>query len=430
MSDVAEFPSRLGGAAPEPIGVGRHDRPAMIAFCSDGETEAALRDGLADVAGPSLDVRRGGVRGAIAVMRKSATPRILIIDVGGEAQPLTALVHLAEVVEPDVQVLVIGEPHDVDFYRQVTRGLGSAEYLPKPLTRDMVSRHFAPLVAGQSASRETMQGGRIVTVTGVRGGVGATTVAAQLAWHFAVDMRRHTALLDPDLHMGTAAMLLNAKATSGLRMALEAPERLDELFIERAAQPIENCPAADRLHVLAAEEKLTEQPSYEAGAAARLVDVLHRRYSFVVADVPFRPAPLYRELMDLAHQRILVMEPSLAAIRDTLRLLALPNSPAQSRRPIIVLNRAGLRGGLTRRQVEDGLKLAPDVVIVDLPRQVGQAATLGEPAIAARSGLRAGILELARQAAFERLLDSSENSRIDGMRRRRFAPRRLFGGGA
>ena len=422
----ADSASAQGAPGGDSRGAVRHDRQTLVAFVVDSETEAALREGLAETVGPTVDIRRGGVRGALAAMRKSTTPQMLIVDVGGEAHPLTALGELAEIVEPDVQVLVTGDPRDVDFYRQVTRGLGSTEYLPKPLTRDMVSRHFAPLIAGQAASREIMQGGRTVTVTGVRGGVGATTIAVHLAWHFAVDMRRHTALLDPDLPMGNSALMLNVKATGGLRTALATPDRLDELFIERAAQPIENFPAAERLHVLAGATRLTDEFAYAPGAASRLMEVLQRRYGFVVADVPFRAASLNRDLMQLAHQRILVMEPSLAAIRDTLRLLNLPNGPVQDRRAIVVLNRSGVNGGLTRRQVEDAMKMAPDVVIADLPRQLAQAATLGEPQVAMRGGFKNGIVELARQAAFARLLDGPEKARSEE-KQRNVARLRLFG---
>lgn len=381
----------------------RHDRPGLVAYAADAETEGALREGLAEAAGALLDVRRGGIRTVIAALRKDATPRILIVDIGGEPQPLHVLSALADVLEPDVQVLVIGDPSDVDFYRQVTRGLGSVDYLPKPLTRDMVLRHFAPLIAGRTAAAEPLQGGRFLTVTGVRGGVGATTIAAYLAWHFAVDRRQHTVLLDTDLHRGNTAMLLGVRVTGGLRTALETPVRVDELFIERAAQILDSSPAADRLAVLAGEERLTDAPSYASGAAAKLLRVMRKRYNLVVGDVPLQQEEHFRDFMGLAHQRILVMEPSLVAIRDMLRILALPNGPMQSRRPIIVLNRAGQPGGLPQHQVEQGLKMSPDVVIGDFPKQLGPAATLGLPRAALRGAFRTAILELARQAAFERL---------------------------
>ncbi len=385
---------------------GRPDRPPFVAFLSDTESEATVREGLMEAASEGLEVRRGGIRQAIAALQKMATPRILLVDVSGEDQPLTALADLSEVVEPDVRVLVVGDRHDVNFYRQLTRGLGVVEYLYKPLTRDMVARHFAPCVQHQAPSTEMVQGGRVVTITGCCGGVGATTLAVNLAWHFAVDAKRHTVLLDPNLHTGTAAMLLGAKVGSGLRTALETPSRVDELFVERSAQP-----AGDRLSVLASEEKLTEQPTYAAGAAQRLLGILRRRYNFVVVDVPFGPNPVYRDLLDLAHQRVLVTEPSLASVRDTLRMLALPNGPQQARRAVVVLNRDGQPGGLTRAQVEDALKMKIDVAIPYLPRQVGTAATLGEPAMSLRTGFRTGVLHLAREVAFVRVAETPAAAR-------------------
>ncbi len=392
----------------EPIGdqaSARHDRPALMAFATDARSEEALREGLSEFVSEEVDIRRGGVRAAITTMQKQATPRVLVVDVSGEDQPLTALGDLAQVVEPDVCVLVVGELNNADFYREVTRGLGAADYLPKPLTRDKVARHFGAFVAGQVPASEGVLGGRAIAITGVRGGVGATTLAVNLSWQFGVLLRRHTVLLDPDLHLGMSAFLLNIQPGSGLRMALEAPERIDALLAERAAQP-----AADRLHVLAGEEKVSVQPNHAPGAAERLLEALRRRYNFIVADVPFAPVPVYRDLLDLVDQRILVMEPTLAAVRDTLRLLALPNSSHQKQRPVVVLNRLGISGGLTRRQVEDALKMKVDVAIQDLPRQVGNAATLGEPALASSSGYRAGILELTRQVGGQRLLDSASDA--------------------
>ncbi|MCW3475825.1 AAA family ATPase [Limobrevibacterium gyesilva] len=422
MADGDTLALQRQSASDLPAQAGRHDRPALVAFVEDAATEAALREGLADVAHTDLDIRRGGIKAAIHALRKAATPRVLIVDVTGVEQPLTALHDLSFVSEPDVRVLVIGELNNLDFYREVTRGLGALEYLTKPVTRDMISRHFAPLVVGRAPAEETGPGGRVVSITGVRGGVGATTIAVNLAYHFGVTADRHTVLLDPDLHLGTAAMLLDCPAGPGLRMALENPERIDELFVERSAQPV-----SDRLHVLAGEVKLAEQPGYAPNAAQALIQALSRRYNFVVCDVPFAPHPLYRDLLDISQQRVLVMEPTLACVRDALRLLSLPAGSGQTRRPIIVLNRLGLKGSLTRRKVEEALKTKVDIVVPDLPRAVENAATLGQAIASNRNGFRRGIVELARLTAFVRLLDASKSGEdTDGPKARRRW--RLFGG--
>jgi pilus assembly protein CpaE len=330
---------------------------------------------------------------------------------------LSALGDLANAVEPDVCVLVIGEIDHVDFYREVTRSMGASEYLAKPLTRDAVTRHFGGFLSGQvRLGQDVALGGRAVSVTGVRGGVGATTIAVNLAWNLGVAMHRHTVLLDPDIHLGAAAFLLNVQSGLGLRMALEVPERIDALLAERAAVP-----AGDRLHILASEEKPTVTANHAPGAAAALLDALRRRYNFIVADVPFAPVPLYQDLLDLVDQRVLVMSPTLAAIRDTVRLLTLPKGLRQEQRPVIVLNRVGLPGGLNRRQVEEALKMKVDIVIPDQPRQVGNAATLGEAAMKNSAGVRVAIQDLSRQVAGVGILDdaATASSRRRGGRNER-----------
>ena len=386
-----------GGTLPSPgpaDATARTDRLALLAFVSDAHSEAVLREGLSDAVPGGLDIRRGNVRTALAVLSQMPTPRALVIDITGEDQPLGLLGDLSHVLEPDVQVMIVGDRQDVAFYRQVTRTLGAAEYLYKPLAPDMVARHFAPQVTRQAPSSMAL-GGRMVTVTGTRGGAGATTVAANLAWHLAQTARRHTALLDADLQTGTAAMLLGAQGGPGLRSALDQPGRVDELFIERTAVLV-----AERLHVLAGEEPLAEQPACAPGAVERLASLLRRRFNFVVADVPFRPTTLSRDLLDLAQQRILVTVPTLAGVRDALRMLALPPGAAQARRAVLVLNRAGMPGGLTRRQVEHALGLAVDAAIPDLPRPLCAAENLGEPAAKSRGAFRTAIGELAQEVAF------------------------------
>jgi pilus assembly protein CpaE len=73
---------------------------------------------------------------------------------------------------------------------------------------------------------------------------------------------------------------------------------------------------------------------------------------------------------------------------------------------VLALNRDNLPGGLNRRQLEEGLKMKPDVTIPNLPKVVGNAASMGEAAVAVRGGFRTGMLQLAREVAFVRLLDS------------------------
>ncbi len=371
------------------------ERAPLVAFVTDADSDAVLRETLLAELGEGAEVRRGDVIAATKSLKRSSTPQALIVDVTGVEQPLSALEELALVVEPDVRVLVVGERQDAAFYRQLTRGLGVLEYLFKPLTQEMVARHLLPYLRQGGTPRDMhLRGGRVITVTGVRGGVGATTLAANLAWHLGEEARRHTVLFDADLHGGAAALLLGARTTNGLRAALEHPERVDELFVERTAQP-----SGERLHVLAAEEKPLDAVLAQPGAAARLMAMLRRRYNFVVVDLPARSGPLAREVLDMAHQRILVTDATLAGAREMLRYAAIPNAPTQSRRALTVLNRAGQPGLLTTAQVKEALGEEPDLVVPWLPKLVPAAADLGEPAGARRGPFRSALLRLVQDVA-------------------------------
>ena len=401
--------------------IGAATRAHCMAFVNDGASEAALQQGLAGMQGV-LDIQRGGIKAAIAAMQRIATPRVLIVDVSAEDSPLDALQSLSDVVEPHVCVLVVGELTSLDFYREVTRNVGAAEYLAKPLSRELVARHFAPKAQGRAPTGEAALGGRIITVTGVHGGVGATTLAVNLAWHFGLTVRRHTVLLDPDTHFGIASFLLNVEPGLGLATALQTPDRIDTLLAERAAQPVD-----DRLHVLAGHEPLGTAPDHAPEAAAKLLAALRRRYNFIVADVPLRPLPLYRDLFQASHRRVLVMDPSLVAVRDALRLIAMPAPAAEQAQPVLVLNRLGRPGGLPRRAIEEALQRRLDVVIPDMPKVLSKAATFGKPAVSEGGTFRDSIVELSRQVAFSRLLDTAGYSAAGTQTKKRLFGRMLGG---
>ncbi|MBV8912809.1 MAG: hypothetical protein JOZ05_07210 [Acetobacteraceae bacterium] len=367
-------------------GFTRHDRPTALAFVSSSHAETALRDGLSEWL-PDMEVRRGGIRAAITSQRSAVSPRVLIVDVTG-LDPLPALGELSAVVEPETCVLVIGEANDLALYREITRGLGAAEYVPGPLTRDLVRQHFASFVRGQAPEPER-GGGRLVTVTGARGGVGASVVAIGLARHLG-DTRRHTLLLDADLVRGTSALMLDTEAGDGLRTALVAPERIDALLAERAARRV-----ADRVHVLSAGEDLADTVERAPEACSSLLEALRRRYNAIVADAPWNADPFCRELLASAHHRIVVMTPTLPSVREALRLIGRPGRDGKTTPTTLVLNRANMAGGLKRAQIESALRAPVDAIIPDLPREISDAITLGAPAKA--SSFTSGIAAVAGQ---------------------------------
>jgi pilus assembly protein CpaE len=387
-------------AASRPVGAeSSADRAPFLAYINDDESEATLRMGLSDHL-DSIAVRRGGVRAAIRALERERTPRVLVVDLSDEDDPVGALDALAGVCEPDVTVLAIGNQGNIEFYREITRGLGVAEYLSKPLTRDNVARLFGARVAG-IAERPPQRAGHVVAVCGVRGGVGTTTVAINLALQVAETTRSHVGILDLHLRSGTAATMLGARCSAGLRVALEQADRVDALFVDRASVKI-----SDRVRLMAADEGPEADVAPTPEGVVRLLELLRTRCNIIVVDLRYPPGPMERQVLTLARQRVLVMQPDVASVRDTAAAKKLIGKLPNPAPVLTVLNRAGAPGALKAAMVTEGLGSAPDIVIPDLPRQLPRAANLGRPALKDSAALRRALAPLSQEVGGTRATQS------------------------
>ena len=209
-----------------------HALTAMV-FVSDHDFENTIRQSLADLNIPVAQAEfvSGTVEAATASLSQRASPRLLVVDIGGVANGPAQLAALAKVCEPSTGVVVIGNDNDIRLYREL-KNAGVAEYVFKPLVRRIVTQTFSTVLTGGIA-RSGVRSGRLVFVLGVRGGVGATTIAVNTAWQLAEEHRRWVMLLDLDTVGGDAALQLDTRPTHALTEALQNPDRVDELFLDR-----------------------------------------------------------------------------------------------------------------------------------------------------------------------------------------------------
>jgi pilus assembly protein CpaE len=380
-------------------------RAKFIGFVADEDSAATLNAAFEPIFPHGSPFHVVSFRVTLSILSRMVTPEIILVDLSGEDQPLNAMMSLAEVVEPGTTVLMIGQTRDLSFYRSAVGGMGVREYLAKPLTKSAVIKHFVPLLDGGAAYDDLRRGGKVIAVTGVRGGVGTTTIATNLAWSVGHDTHRHAILLDADLQSGTTNLTLGVTPTRGLMTALEMPERVDHIMIERVAQP-----AGDRLHLLAAQEQLTQDFVYTEGSAGILTKALRQRYNFVIADAGARHLPFARELLHLAHQRVIVLDPTILAIRNLERLNQLPANPIQAPKAILVLNQAGRPFGMSQNFMEEKLGMKFDIVIPDLPRVILKADKYGEMAASIRGPFRTAILHLAKLLGADAIPDEKPKS--------------------
>ena len=112
---------------------------------------------------------------------------------------------------------MIGSDDDVAPYRELVRR-GVSDYVIGPVeTLDVVRA-----ICGLFSASEAVAVGRIIAVVGAKGGVGASTVAHNVAWAIARDLALDSVVIDLDLAFGTASLDYNKDPLQGIANAVFA----------------------------------------------------------------------------------------------------------------------------------------------------------------------------------------------------------------
>jgi pilus assembly protein CpaE len=331
----------------------------IVVFASDAEIESVAGAALEDLAIESGAVRRGGVDVAIEYLSNYASPRLVVVDISNSELPLSEVNALAEACEPGVEVIVIGKHNDIGLFRDLMQ-LGVSDYIVKPLTRELFRRSIERVRGRSQVANTRGRTGKVIAVTGARGGVGATTVAANLGWLLDHKIGRRVAMIDLDFNHGALSLALDQKAAPGLREALENIHRVDQLFLERTLVHVDS-----RMALLSCEEALEYEVKFESRAYDELIGHLVKQFHYVVVDVPRGAGPNFQHALRNATIRIIVIDPTLAAVRHAIRLLKLVGAEDIGRQTIVVLNRrwAPGDGDLAIKDIEKTLNRRVDVAV-------------------------------------------------------------------
>jgi pilus assembly protein CpaE len=367
-------------------------RDPFSAFLSDEESGQVVRNVVANEGWPLERIHDGGISYAVQTLAVSPSPNMLLIDLSESSDPLEDINGLAEVCEPGTIVLACGRTNDVRFYRHLIAS-GIQDYLLKPFTEDQLLDAIQAAQATQQGQRESEnapEAPHVVTaVIGVRGGVGASTIAVSTAWLMAEARQRQTALLDLDVHFGTGALSLDLEPGRGLTDAIENPSRIDGLFLERAL--VRSTP---RLGVLSAEAPIHQPLATDGSSFFQLQDELRNTFECTVIDLPRHMLIAHPGLIQAVGVVIVVTELTLAATRDTIRLLSWLKSNSPQARIVLVANRVPVGGveEISRKDFENSIERQLDLAIGYDAKAVADAAKMGKPlAESARTG-KIGVL--------------------------------------
>ena len=379
------------------FGAASHERPvpriSIDAFCEFPDTLGTLEHAAADrrLSKAHVNVQSGGVPAAVRFFADHPTPNLIIVETRGQGDDVVGeLEQLASVCDETTKVIVVGRMNDVHLYRELTRR-GVSEYLVAPLNTLQIIETIANLYVTAKAPPI----GRVVVFAGGRGGVGGSTLAHNVGWCIAEGLKIDTAIIDFDLAFGTVGLNFNEDTGQGVADALAAPERLDDVLLDRLL-----IKSGDRLSLFAAPALLVRDYDIENTAYGAGVDQGRRSIPCVMVDLPHAWTPWARQTLLGADEIVLVATPDLASLRNTKNMLDVirarrPNDTP----PKLVVNQTGMpkRPEIPIKEFAAAVDLQPSLVLPFDPQLYGTAANNGQmiPEVQPAAPTSEGIRKLA-----------------------------------
>jgi pilus assembly protein CpaE len=359
---------------PEPSKARPIPRVSIQAFCEDARTAEALQGATADrrLAKSHVSVHMGGASAAVAHYLESPTPNLIIVETTlPRQQMLSELDRLAECCDAGTKVVVIGHVNDVLLYRELMKR-GVSEYLIAPIG----AMQFIDALSGLYNDPTTDPVGNIIAFIGAKGGVGSSTVCHNAAWCMSELLKSNVVVADLDLAFGTTGLDFNQDPVQGIAEALQSPERLDEVLLDRL---LTKC--SERLSIFAAPVVLDRDYDISAESCDAVLDIVRQNVPFVAVDLPHTWTPWVKRVLLQADEIVITAVPDLANLRNAKNLVdLLKHSRTNDGPPHLVINMAKTpkRPEISVKEFASALELTPLQVIEFDSETFGLASNNGQ----------------------------------------------------
>ena len=319
-----------------------------------------------------LTIQMGGAAAAVAHYQESPTPNLIILESQRSHAALIAeLDELAQSCDPGTKVVIVGQTNDVMLYRDLIRR-GVSEYLVMPIA----PFELMECLSGLYNNPATDPVGQVFAFMGAKGGVGSSTICHNVAWTLSEVLESDIVISDMDLAFGTAGLDFNQDPVQGIGDALQNPDRLDEVLLDRL---LTTC--SKHLSIFAAPVVLDRDYDLTPDDCQTVVDVVRQNVPFVAVDLPHIWTPWTKQLLLQADEIVITAVPDLANLRNAKNIIDhMKQARKNDAAPRLVLNMANMqkRPEITVKEFESALGIETLAVIDFDCENFGQAANNGQ----------------------------------------------------
>ena len=357
-----------------PVAIDPVPRVSIQAFCESPEIAAIVNAAISDrrMAKAHIKQNMGGAAAAVEAYKNAPTPNVVVLEAPSNRDSLVEqLDELAQYCDTGTKLIVLGRMNDIVLYRQLT-ARGVSEYLVTPFSVVEFVQAISHLFSVPGAKPL----GRVVAVVGAKGGVGASTVAHNLAWCLASVVDMATIIADLDLGFGTAGLDYNQDPPQGVAEAVFAPERVDAVLVDRL---LSKC--GDKLSLLAAPATLDRILDFSETSFDSLLDAMRAATPWIVLDIPHIWSGWARRTLISADEVVVVASPDLANLRNAKNLIDnIKIARPHDHPPRLVLNGVGMlkRPEISAAEFAKTVEIDPAAILPHDAKLFGAAANNGQ----------------------------------------------------
>lgn len=324
-------------------------------------------------------------------------PDVVILDVGDSPELSFRLVEFLAESAPGRPVLVIGPTPSADLLIEAMRA-GAAEYLQSPPTEEVLRDALGRITRrlGLTQEPDPQRQGRIYTFVGVKGGVGATMIASNVA----VELHRLTGekvlLVDFDFGLGDAAVHLGLTPRFHVVDVIENLHRMDPGLLTSFVESY-----GSGLHLLASPGEAEKIASVEPEQVTDVLRFLRKQYAYTIVDAPDPYAPYARSILAESDRVLLVATPEVPALRNVERVLPLLDAnPASVQRAVsLIVNRFVSSRSVPVEEIQRLVGAQVQRVITNDYEPVTRSINEGRPIVGSKSAVARDLEKLAADLA-------------------------------
>ena len=292
---------------------------------------------------------------------RSLEPDILLVDSQLEGESTLDIIDDLALQFPNASLVAILPTNDPLTAQQVMLA-GARAFLITPFSQinlmstlrrvsELEGRRQQTKTYIPSASPEATRPLRSVTIYSPRGGTGVTSIAANTAIALAEETGKKVLLFEGKVFFGHLEVILNLRVQNSISDLIPHATNMDEGLVRDVVTP-----HPSGIHVLLAPSNVQIAQGIRAEDIYNVYMGVSRYYDYIVVDAGGPLNDISVTLMDAADRVLLVTTPDLAALHDTSRFLQLSRSLAYPAEKILmVLNKAGIEGGIKLRDIESVL---------------------------------------------------------------------------